>query len=82
MSLFLIKRGEKVIGVFDNLSNFFPDNTPKDEATEHKNYDIERLNLNEVTIKPNQIIFKGRNFGLTNIDEPLPLLDVSDPRFL
>lgn len=82
MSLFLIRKGEKVIGVFDNLSIFFPDDTPDEEITEYKNYDIERLNLNEITIKPNQIIFKGRNFTLSNIDEPLPLLDVSDPRFL
>ena len=82
MPLFLIKKGEKVIGIFDDLSIFFPDDTPKDEVSEHNNYDIEKLNLNEVTIKPNQIIFKGRNFTLSNIDEPLPLLDVSDPRFL
>ena len=82
MSLFLIKKGEKVIGVFDDLSVFFTENTPGNEETEYKNYDIEKLNLNEVTIKPNQIIYKGRNFTISNIDEPLPLIDVSDPRFL
>ena len=82
MSLYLIKKGEKVIGIFESLSIFFKEDTPEDDATEHNNYNIERLNLNEVTIKPNQIIFKGRSFTIANIDEPLPLLDVSDPRFL
>ncbi len=83
--LYLIRKGEKVIGIFDNITTFFTDFNSSDggEIPEtYKNYTIEKLELNEVMIKPNQIIFKGKQFTVNNIDEPLPLLDVTDPTFL
>jgi hypothetical protein len=71
-TLYVVLKQSKIIGVFDDLSRF----------GEKRGYTIEKFKLNEKNIKPNQIIFKGRDFDISNIDDPLPLLDVSDPSYL
>jgi len=70
--LFVVLKKDILIGVFDK----------EDKFEKKKEYTIEEVSLNEILIKPNQIIFKGKNFDLSNIDEPLPMLDVSDPTYL
>lgn len=84
MELYIVRKKEKVIGVFDDLSVYFPKLKNEDyrEGKPYKNCTIEKINLNEVTIKPNHIIYKGRNFTVNNIDDPLPLLEITDTQFL
>lgn len=84
MELYIVRKKEKVIGVFDDLQIYFPslNNNDYQEGKTYKNCTIEKIKLNEVTIKPNQIIYKGRSFNVNNIDEPLPLLEITDTQFL
>jgi len=84
MELYVVRKKEKVIGVFNDLSIYFSGmkNSDFQNGKSYKNCIIEKIKLNEVAVKTNQIIYKGRSFTVNNIDEPLPLLEIVDTRFL
>tara|TARA_R110002110_G_scaffold162861_1_gene362394 strand:- start:727 stop:1005 length:279 start_codon:yes stop_codon:yes gene_type:complete len=89
--IYIIKSKDIIIGVYDDLNLFkqvsgesteipkFPKN---ESSIIFGKYMIERVKLNETFIKPNQIIYKGKDFNLNNLEDELPLLDLSDPTFL
>jgi len=90
-TIYIIRKKDLIIGIYNDL-NIFIQNTgieePVPEFIEDQdtviicNYSIEKVKLNQINIRPNQIIYKGKEFNLNNLDEPLPLLDVSDPTYL
>ena len=84
MKLYIVRKKEKIIGVFDDPKIYFPHIELGDceNGKPYKNHVVEKITLNEVTIKPNQIIYKGKNFNVNNIDDPLPLLEITDTQFL
>lgn len=86
MHVYLIKEKDTLVGIFNNLENFFkpeilPDNVDKKKFT-IDTYNVEKIKINKTLIKANRITFKGDDYDISNLDEPIPLLDVSDPTFL
>jgi hypothetical protein len=89
--VYIVRKGDLVIGIYDDLQLLStnlesPEEVPKfskgDKTIEFGRYTIEQVNLNEDNVKPNKIIFKGKEFNLNNLEDSLPLLDVSDPSYL
>lgn len=80
MELYIIRRSEKIIGIFDDPKIYFPELS--EDTKIYKNHIIEKLNLNEITIKPNQIIYKSSRFNINNLDDPLLLVDVTETEYL
>ncbi len=89
--VYIVRKENLVIGVYDDLellSSNLPcsEGVPKfskgDRTLEYGRYIIERVKLNENNIKPNKIVYKGKEFNLNNLEEPLLLVDVSDPSYL
>jgi hypothetical protein len=85
-TVFVIRKKENIVGIFDDLTLYFrgteiPDFGEKESIIFEK-YIIEKMVMNNISVKPNQIMFKGKDFNLNNLHIPIPLLDVSDPSFL
>jgi hypothetical protein len=89
--VYIIKQKDLIVGIYDNLDLFvkntgIEDDIPKFSEDENSisfgKYCIEKVKINENNIKPNQIIYKGKEFNINNLEDPLPLVDVSDPTYL
>lgn len=89
--VYIVRKGDLISGVYDDLelissdfpcSEQLPQFSETDKTVEYGKYTIEQVNLNENSIKPNKIIYKGKEFNLNNLEDPLPLVDVSDPSYL
>lgn len=89
--VYIVRKRDLVSGVYDDLellcshfpcSEELPQFSDRDKTVEYGKYTIEQVILNENSIKPNKIIYKGKEFNLNNLEEPLPLVDVSDPSYL
>lgn len=92
--VYILRKGDLVVGVYDDLkllsSNLsstegyeqISNLTKGDKILEYGKYNVELFILNENNIRPNQIIYKSKEFNLNNLENPLPLVDVSDPSYL
>ena len=90
-SVYIIRDKDLIVGIYDDLSLFRENADLKDKVPRFPKgetnitfgkYIVEKVKMNETNIKPNQIIYKGREFNLNNLEDPMPLLDVSDPTYL
>ena len=88
--IYVVRCKDVISGVYDDLDIFFgnisenkkPDFSEDEKMIQYGKFTIEWVNLNENNIKPNRIIYKGKEFSLNNLEDPLPLVDVSAPSYL